>query len=164
MKCHVWADYISFIFPPFFIKTFEDFWPFYPVLIDTVNCTLGRQKKRKQELNQRQKQSRRLNTAWRKHFTAKQMVVKNKTFFWSLADMIRTNSLLESNYQKYQYNTSICKTLHLFFNRLCQTLGEFFSSREIYFQQSPIISFRMSPLSSIQSCWFQEKRRAFNDS
>jgi len=24
---------------------FEDFWPFYPILIDTVNCTPGRQKR-----------------------------------------------------------------------------------------------------------------------
>lgn len=72
-------------------------------------------KNRKHELQQRQRQSKRLHTAWRKQFTAKQMVVKSKLFFFSLADVICTNSLPESNYQTHQYNKSICITLHLFF-------------------------------------------------
>lgn len=94
-------------------------------------------KNRKQELKQRQRQSKSSHTAWRKQFTAKQMVVKNKPFFSSLADVICTNSLLESNYQTHQHNKSICKTLHLFFFQppLSEALLHF-SSRHL-FQQSP---------------------------
>lgn len=145
MPCVSWL-YYSFIFHLFYkniwrLLTFLSYSDWYSKLHP------GETRERKQELNQRHRQSKRLHTAWRKHFTAKQMAVKNKTFFWNPADAICTNSLLESNYQKYQYNTSIYKTLHLFFKHLCQRLTEFLPPETListithnFFLYVPVIS------------------------
>ena len=158
MPCVSWL-YYSFIFSLFYknvwrLLTFLSYSDWYSKLHPRET------EKRKQELNPT-RQSIRLHTAWRKHFTAEQMAVKNKMFSWSLADAICTNSLLESNYQKYQYNTSICKTLYLFFNQLCQKFTEFFFLRH-FFQQSPI-TFLYVPAISVHGAADFRKRRAFND-
>lgn len=161
MKCHVWADYISPIFSLFYkniwgLLTFLSYFDWYSKLHPEEI------KHRKHELKQRQRQSKRLHAARRKQFTAKQMVAKNKPFFSSLADVICTNSLLESNYQTHQYNKSICKTLHLFFSTT-SVRGLVNSSSRHLFQQSPI-AFLYAPAISVYRTVDFRKRRAFDDS
>lgn len=155
MKCHVWADYISPIFSLFYkniwgLLTFLSYFDWYSKLHPEEI------KHRKHELKQRQRQSKRLHTARRKQFTAKQMVAKTSHFFSSLADVICTNSPLERNYQTHQYNKSICKTLHLFFfNHLCQRLSEFVLKTLISTITHSL--FVCSCYLCIQSCGFQKK-------
>lgn len=84
-------------------------------------------------------------------------------FFWRLVHAICTNSLLESNDQKYQHNTSSCKILHPFFpSTSVRALLNF--SLKMHISASSHNSFPSVPAISVSGAAELRKRRALNES